>query len=83
MRRGISARDGALDGAPNERRMKGGIPETAPRHSDGWAIFFRNVRRTRYSDAVRAKGICTSFQPSGHHAVIAPFSRQRRSRRSG
>ena len=52
MRRGISARDGALDGAPNERRMKGGIPETAPRHSDEWAIFFRNVRGTRYSDAV-------------------------------
>ena len=56
MRRGISARDGALDGAPNERRMKGGIPETAPRHSDGWAIFFRNVRRTRYSDAVPSHG---------------------------
>ena len=29
--------DGALFGAPNERRMKGGFPETAPRHSDGWA----------------------------------------------
>ena len=53
MRRGISARDGTLDGAPNERRMEGGIPETAPRHSDGWAISFRNVRGTRYSDAVR------------------------------
>ena len=29
---------GALYGAPNERRMEGGIPEIAPRHSDGQAM---------------------------------------------
>ena len=35
---------GALHGAPNERRMKGRIPETAPRHSDGWADSSRSAR---------------------------------------
>ena len=48
MRRGISARDGALYGAPNERCMEGGFPETVSRRRFGTADFL-----DKQKDAVR------------------------------